>query len=148
MSAKQIDTEHYRKLERMYQSAPINAFFRPRLTVSQGEAEVVMEVREDFFHAAGAAHGALYFKGLDDAAYFATNSLVTDVFVLTVNFTTYLERPVSQGQVRCLGQVVMSGKNLFIAESRILDYKDREIARGSGSFMRSQMRLTPEIGYV
>lgn len=140
--------EHYRRLERMYQSAPINQFFRPQLTIGQGQAEVVMEVRPAFFHAAHAAHGALYFKGLDDAAFFATNSLVPDFFVLTISFTTYLERPVSQGTIRCLGQVVMAAKNLFIAESRILDQEGREIARGSGNFVRSNMALTPDIGYA
>ncbi|MBI4797360.1 MAG: PaaI family thioesterase [Desulfarculus sp.] len=140
--------EHYRKLERMYQSAPINQFFRPRLTITEGQAEVVMEVRPDFFHAAHAAHGALYFKGLDDAAFFATNSLVPDFFVLTISFTTYLERPVSQGTIRCQGRVVMAAKKLFIAESRILDHEGREIARGSGNFVKSGRRLTPEIGYA
>jgi uncharacterized protein (TIGR00369 family) len=142
------DPEHFRKLERMYQTAPINQFFAPRLTVGQGQAEVVMEVLPKFFHAAHAAHGALYFKGLDDAAFFAANSLVPEFFVLTISFTTYLERPVSQGEIRCLGQVVMAAKNLFIAESRILDAKGREIARGSGHFIKSGMPLTPDIGYA
>ena len=142
------DAEHYRKLERMYQAAPINQFFEPRLTVSQGQAEVLIEVRPKFFHAAGAAHGAMYFKGLDDSAYFAVNSLVPDVFVLTINFTTYIERPVSQGEIRCLGQVVMASRNLFIAESRILDAKGREIARGSGHFVKGNTALSPEIGYA
>jgi uncharacterized protein (TIGR00369 family) len=140
--------EHYRKLERMYQAAPINQFFAPRLTVGQGQAEVLIEVLPKFFHAAGAAHGAVYFKGLDDAAYFAVNSLVPDVFVLTINFTTYLERPVSEGDMRCLGQVVMAAKNLFIAESRILDHRGREIARGSGHFVKGNIALSPDIGYV
>lgn len=140
--------EHYRKLERMYQSAPINQFFRPGLTITEGQAEVVMEARPDFFHAAHAVHGAVYFKGLDDAAFFATNSLVPDFFVLTVSFTTYLERPVTEGPIRCLGQVVMAAKKLFIAESRILDHQGREIARGSGNFVISARRLTPDIGYA
>ena len=47
--------EHYRKLERMYAGAPINEYYRPTLTVSEGAAEVVIAVRPDFFHAARAA---------------------------------------------------------------------------------------------
>ena len=35
------------------------------------------------FHTAGAAHGTLFFKMLDDAAFYAANSLVTDRFLLT-----------------------------------------------------------------
>ena len=48
--------EHFRKLERMYAAAPINAWFAPKLTVGQGEAEVRILLRPDFHHAAGAAH--------------------------------------------------------------------------------------------
>src|SRR5437660_10506789 len=78
--------EHFRKLERMYAAAPINQYFRPALTVSEGRAEVTMAVQSDFFHAARAVHGSVYFKAMDDAAFFAVNSLVSDVFVLTVTF--------------------------------------------------------------
>jgi acyl-coenzyme A thioesterase PaaI-like protein len=34
-------------------------------------------------HSIHAVHGSVYFKALDDAAFFAVNSLVEDVFVLT-----------------------------------------------------------------
>ncbi len=74
--------EHYRKLERMYAAAPVNAYFRPELKVSEGKAEVVIPVRPEFFHAAHAVHGAVYFKALDDASFFAVSSVVTDVFVV------------------------------------------------------------------
>ena len=40
-----VADDHYRKLERMYASAPINRFFRPELHVREGEAELVMPVR-------------------------------------------------------------------------------------------------------
>lgn len=52
--------DHYRKLERMYASAPINRFFRPELRVSEGQTELVMPVRAEFFHAANAIHGSVY----------------------------------------------------------------------------------------
>ena len=78
----------------------------PTMCVDEGYAEVVIPVRQDFFHAAGAAHGAVYFKALDDAAFFAVNSLVNDVFVLTVSFNIYLTRPISQGEMKAVGQVI------------------------------------------
>jgi acyl-coenzyme A thioesterase PaaI-like protein len=71
----QAAADHYRHLERLYASAPINEYFRPQLRVSEGQAEVIMPVRRDFFHAAQAIHGAVYFKALDDAAFFAVASL-------------------------------------------------------------------------
>src|SRR6185436_14124985 len=80
-SAAAVDEEHFRKLERMYDAAPINQYFRPVLTVGDALAEVAIVVRPDFFHAANAVHGSIYFKAMDDAAFFAVNSIVHDVFV-------------------------------------------------------------------
>src|SRR5215831_3380101 len=89
--------DHLRKLEHMYLKAPINAFYSPRISVSQGEAEITIPVKPDFFHAADAVHGSVYFKLLDDAAFFAVNSLIEDYFALTASFTTYLLHPISEG---------------------------------------------------
>ena len=142
------DDEHYRKLERMYASAPINDFFRPVMQVSKGRAVITMKVRRDFYHAANAVHGALYFKALDDAAFFAVNSLVPDRFVLTVSLNAYLTRPISEGEVRAVGQVVHRSRRLFVAESQLFDSAGKEIARGSGTFVPSDIPLSPQIGYV
>jgi uncharacterized protein (TIGR00369 family) len=139
--------EHFRKLERMYASAPINAFFRPVLTVGEGTAELVMPVREEFFHAAHAMHGAVYFKALDDAAFFAANSLVTDAFVLTVSYTVHLTRPVTGGSVRASARVVHHSRSLLLADAELFDQEGRQVARGTGSFMPSRTPLSEEIGY-
>lgn len=140
-------SSHYRKLENMYLSAPFNDFFSPEIVVKKGEAEILYEVKPAYFHAASAVHGAVYFKAMDDAAFFAVNSVVEDVFVLTVSFTTYLTRPISTGYMRATGKLVHQSRRLFLAEAVIEDDKGRQIARGNGSFMRSQMPLSPEIGY-
>ena len=142
-----VNKEHCRKLERMYASAPCNEYYAPILTVSNGRAELVIAIREDFFHSAGSTHGSVYFKALDDAAFFAVNSLVEDVLVLTVNFNVYLTRPVSQGKIKATGKVVHASGNVFIAESLLFDIEGREIARGSGSFVRSKIKLSSDIGY-
>jgi uncharacterized protein (TIGR00369 family) len=139
--------EHYRKLERMYASGPVNEYFAPTMRVSQGRAEVIIPVRPEFFHAAAAVHGSVYFKALDDAAFFAANSLVKDVFVLTVSFNVYLIRPISDGEMKATGRVVHRSRRLFLAEAELVDSKGREIGRGSGTFMRSTTPLSPEIGY-
>jgi uncharacterized protein (TIGR00369 family) len=131
----------------MYHGAPINRFYEPVIRISEGRAEITMPMKPDFFHAANAVHGSVYFKALDDSAFFAANSLVTDVFVLTVTYTLYLTRPISEGEMRANGRVVHRSKNLIIADAELLDSSDRQIARGSGTFMRSQIALTPAIGY-
>jgi uncharacterized protein (TIGR00369 family) len=139
--------EHYRKLERMYLNAPVNEYYVPEIHISEGQAQVSIPVRRDFFHAAEAVHGAVYFKLLDDSSFFAANSLVEDVFVLTVSYNVYFTRPVSDGVMKANAKVVQASRRLIIAESVVVDSDEREIARGSGTFMRSMIKLTEEIGY-
>ena len=133
--------EHYRKLERLYVSAPINAYYSPTLKVAQGKAEVAFDIKRKMHHAADAVHGSIYFKALDDAAFFAANSLVEEVFVLTASFTVYMLRPVSEGSLKARGWVTHQTGRLFFAEAQLDDGNGQAIARGSGTFMRSRIRL-------
>ena len=119
----------------------------PRWRLSLARAVIEIDVKPDFFHAAMAVHGSVYFKMLDDAAYFAANSLEKDVFVLTTAFNTYLTRPVSSGIIRAEGRVVNKNSSQFIAESVAYNAKGKEIARGSGIFVRSKNRLSEVKGY-
>jgi uncharacterized protein (TIGR00369 family) len=144
---KMTNSEHYLKLENMMHSGPIVQLTGAEITVKKGEAHITLPVRKDFFHAAGAMHGALYFLALDTAAFFAVNSLVEDVFVLTTSFTTYMTRPVSEGVVKAIGKAVYQNRSQFIGESVLYDSNDNEIARGNGIFARSKIPLSDKIGY-
>ena len=105
-------------------------------------------MRDDFHHAASAVHGAVYFKVLDDAAYFAVNSVVDDVIVLTVAFTVHFTRPVSEGTLTATGRVVHRSRRVLIADVEAVDSAGRVVARGTGTFMRSETPLGPELGYA
>jgi uncharacterized protein (TIGR00369 family) len=142
-----MENEHYRKLENMMHSAPIVKLVGACVEISHGQAEITLPAKRELFHAAGALHGAMYFLALDNAAFFAVNSLVEDVFVLTVSFNIYLLRPVDQGVIKAIGVVVNSTKTQYLAESILYDAENREIARGSGVFVKGRAKLTPEIGY-
>lgn len=140
---------HFRKLERMYLSAPVNnqLYKGITITISDQKAELTLQIEERFFHAANAIHGSVYFKMLDDAAFFAVNSIVNDVFVYTVSFNVQLLRPVSSGLIKSSGELKFKSSNLFIADSILLDENKKLIGRGSGNFMKSKIELTKEIGY-
>jgi uncharacterized protein (TIGR00369 family) len=139
---------HFLALQNMYLAAPINEFYRPGIEVSDAEATIEIDVSDKLFHAAGAVHGSVYFKMLDDAAFFAANSQERDVFVLTTSFTTYLTRPVSSGRLRSVGRVVNQNKTQFIAEAVLSDSQGREVGRGSGVFVRSKLPLSEAMGYA
>lgn len=140
--------EHHRKLERLYLSAPTNIYYRPQISVCEGRARISLKVREDFFHAASAVHGSVCFKLLDDAAFFAVNSTVEDVFVLTTSFYVTFLRPVSSGRLVARGKLVHASRRLFLGESEAWNDEGKLIARGSGTFMRSHIRLGPKLGYA
>jgi uncharacterized protein (TIGR00369 family) len=143
-----MERTHFETLVAMYDSAPINKWFRPQLRIpEEGRAEIEMAVREDFYHAAHAIHGAVYFKALDDATFFAAQSVVRDVFVVTSSFQLYFLRPVSEGHLLARGQVVSRSKRLYIAEGVLFDSRGKEVARGSGTFMPSSIELGPQLGY-
>jgi len=139
--------EHYKKLENMMHTSPFAQMVGVKVSIKKGEAEITLSVRKDLHHAAGAMHGALYFLSLDNSAFFAVNSLVEDVFVLTTSFTTYITRPVSEGTVKAIGRVVNQNRSQFIAESIMYDSNEKEIARATGIFVRSKIPLSEEIGY-
>ena len=140
---------HFRKLERMYLSAPINSGFYHGITlvISAEKAELSLNIEPKFFHAANAIHGSVYFKMLDDAAFFAVNSIVRDIFVYTVSFNIQLLRPVTKGIIKATGELKFKSENLFIADSTLLDENNKLVGRGTGNFMKSKISLTPDIGY-
>ena len=136
------DTEHYRKLERLYASAPITRWFGTRITVADGQAEVRLATRPEFHHAAHAVHGSVYFRMMDEAAFFAVNSRV-----LTVSFTVHLTRPVTDGELHSIGRLRHESGRLFLAEADLLDEAGRLLGHGSGVFTRSAIALDPSVGY-
>ena len=139
---------HYRALEALYASAPVNRLFDSRLEiVGEGHARIRFSVDERFHHAAGAAHGTIYFKMLDDAAFYAANAMVTDRFLLTTAFNLHFTRPIRAGEVIAEGRWISGRRRVFIAESHLVDSDGEEIGRGTGTFMRSHIALSGLAGY-
>ena len=140
--------QHYRALERLYASAPVNAKFASELHITgEGRSRLTFTVSPDDYHAAGAAHGTIYFKMLDDAAFYACNSLVTDRFLLTTSFNLFFSKPLRAGQVTAEGRWVSGRRRVFVAEARLVDEDGDEIGRGTGTFMKSRIPLSSLPGY-
>src|SRR5215207_9391307 len=139
---------HLRALESLYRSAPIDALFQSRISLPEaGRSEIRFTVDPHSFHAAGAAHGTLYFKMLDDAAFYAANGLVSDRFLLTTAFNLHFTKPMRTGEARAEGRWISGKRRVFVAEARIVDAEGEECARGTGTFMRSHIPLSSLDGY-
>lgn len=139
---------HYRALERLYAAAPINRKFNSRLhIVDAGLTRIDFTLDESYFHAAGAVHGTSYFKMLDDAAFYAANSLVSDHFLLTTAFNLLFTGPLKAGPVTAEGRWISGKRRVFVAEACLIDQHGEEVARGTGTFMRSRISLASLPGY-
>ena len=139
--------DHYRKLERLYRGAPCNEYYSPEIRISEGTAEVSIRILRKMHHGFGGVHGSVFFKLLDDAAFFAVSSLVRDVHVLTAAFEVRLIKSVSEGVLCAQGKITKSSRRLFIAQSVLMNDANELVARGSGSFVKSRIALNEEAGY-
>ncbi len=145
-----MNQTHYDKLERMYLQAKVNTkiFDTTTVKISEEMAQIELEISDKYFHALEAIHGSVYFKLLDDAAFFAVNSIVEDVSVLTTSFNINLIRPVNKGMITAIGKVRFKSRNLFVAESTLYNEDGKEVAFGTGNFAKSKIELSEKIGYI
>ena len=139
---------HLRALESLYRSAPVNRLFSSEIEIPEaGLARIRFEVEPSSYHAAAAAHGTLYFKMMDDAAFYACNALVSDRFLLTTAFNLVFTRPLKAGPVIAEGRWISGRRRVFVGEARLLMPDGGEAARGTGTFMRSHIPLSSLPGY-
>ena len=90
--------QHFQRLAEIYLAAPCNRIYEPEISVELGRATIRFQAKADFLQGLGTVHGSVYFKALDDAAYFAANSQVKDNFLVTVSYNIYFTRPISAGE--------------------------------------------------
>lgn len=143
------EAAHFRALESLYDQAPINRLFVSKLHIpAAGQARIEFDVGEAHHHAAGAVHGTTYFKMLDDAAFYAANSIVTDNFLLTTAFNLHFTAPLKRGPVVAEGRWISGRRRVFVAEARLVDSDGEEVGRGTGTFMKSKIPLSSLAGYT
>ena len=139
---------HFRALESLYRQAAINRLFKSDIEIVEpGFVRISFDVEPRSHHAAGAAHGTLYFKMMDDAAFYACNSMVSDRFLLTTAFNLVFTRPMKTGPVIAEGRWVSGKRRVFVGEARLILPDGEEAARGTGTFMRSSIPLAGLPGY-
>lgn len=144
-----MNNKHQRSLERMYLAAPLNQVHYPTTEIEVGEAtaQIALTVDTTYHHAAGGMHGSVYFKLLDDAAYFAVASLVEDVFVLTKHFEVDLKHPFATGRIVATGTIIRSTEEGFEAESSLRNELGKVLALGHGIFVKGPTPLAETEGY-
>ena len=140
-------TEHFLKLIRLYESAPSHQWCNAKIKVEYQTSELQLNVDSHHFHGANAVHGSILFKLLDDASYFAAQSVERDHFLVTTSFEVKFCRPVSTGKVHAKGELVLATSNHLFAEAKVFNERNKLLAFGSGQFNRSKMNLNELHGY-
>lgn len=139
---------HFNRLLKIYQLAPIHDFYEGiDMEVEQKKATISLPIDQRYFHAAMSAHGSVYFKLLDDSAYFACQSVVEDFFIVTTSFSVKLLRPITKGKITAVGELDFESRQMFTASSKLFDEKGRLCGTGQGQFLKSSLALSEVDGY-
>ncbi|OEK02262.1 hypothetical protein BFP97_12365 [Roseivirga sp. 4D4] len=143
-----MNKAHYDSLERMFYAAPIQDMLSgAAMKVEERKAAYSLSISKDYFHAAKALHGAVYFKLLDDAAYFAAASIEPTYFLLTKTYTIHFKRPVEIDELTATGEVISEGNGVIVSRSVITNSAGKVVAEGEGQFVRSKKLLIDQVGY-
>jgi len=144
-----MNENHFRRLELMYDAANINAqfFSEYEMRIEKEKCTLTLDISDKYHHAMGSMHGALYFKLLDDASYFAANSVLEEFALVTSSFNLHFLRPFTTGKITAIGQLRYKSKNLFIADATLRNADGKEIGFGTGHFARSRVKLEEVDGY-
>lgn len=139
--------EHFSKLERMYLSAPCNDLYEPGIRVSEGAAEILVQVKKEFLDPDGTAQTTLCMKVLADAAAYAASSTVEPYLMKAVAVNVYFTEAAPSGRLIARGRLVGSSGDHLMAESLLTDSDGVEIARSSGTFVACETELSSDMGY-
>ena len=133
--------EHHLRLERMYHTAPFNLTLNSSITIHDGKSTVKARVEDYMRHAGDLMHGAYYFMLLDNATFFAANSLVRDVLLLTQGFEIKFLHPVVKGELVCEGSFKEKRMGTYIATGELFNENGDLVGLGTGRFRRSKIML-------
>ena len=138
-----MEDNHFKKLENIYLNANLNQsiYRNTEIKISKNYSEIKMPIKEIYFHAMKAIHGSVYFKMLDDAAFFAAQSVVEDYMLLTANFNITFKLPVSNGYIKSIGRLSSISDKKFAAEAKMFNTKNEMVAFGNGIFKKSKIPL-------
>lgn len=139
---------HFERLTRLYQKAPIHDFYKNiSIEIIDKSCSISLPIDSRYFHGGMAVHGSVYFKLLDDAAYFACQSQVHDFFILTTNFTISLTRPVVDGILTAKGTFTSSDGVVFKGIAILTDSNGKLCGKGEGEFRKSKTALSEIADY-
>jgi len=96
---------------------------------------LALPFRPEFIQGAGAVAGGIMAALADEAmAHVVLANLAEGQKTATIEMTVRYYRPVLEGGITAVAEVVNKGRRIISAEAVITDSKDRKVAKAGGSF--------------
>lgn len=112
------------------------------MTISNGTADLTMSLGTEYEQALGSVHGMIFFKVVDETAFYAAQSLVPDVWLTTASVHMNITGPLSSGStVAAHAQVLHQTRSSFIVESRVTNAAGDLVAQATVTMVRTKQPL-------
>lgn len=133
------------KLERDYLAAPDNRGHDPGIRLSEGEADIVLPIKEEYLHQEDGVLDSVCFKAMNDSAVLAVCTLVDSASVFTIDFRMSLTHAPATCDLVARGRFVGMSGNHYLAEAMLTDSFGAEIGRGEGVFVDTPAYQVPNV---
>ena len=104
-------------------------------------------MQDEFLDAAGFVHGSVIHRAMNDAALFAANSIVPKELMLNTGFNAQFTGAVAKGELIARGRVIGISEHHWLTEAVVLDSEGKELGRGTGTFVKTEIPLSSDMGY-
>jgi len=138
---RQIE-QRLKDLEQAYLSNPAYQLRDPGIRISDGEADIVLPLRDEDMRPSGTVLDAVCFRLMNDAAVNAVCSLVESGTVLTAEFSVTLAHAVASGDLVARGRYVGRAGSNFLADAILTDTEGIELGRAEGVFFEATTSIS------
>ena len=97
--------------------------------------------------AAGFVHGSVFHRAMNDAALLAANSIVPRDLVMSTGFNIQFSITLAEGELIARGRVIGSSEDHCLAEAVVVNSTGEELGRGTGTFVKTKIPLSSDMGY-
>ena len=127
----------YKKLSEIFYKQDFLSLIDCKLEEADiGRVVISLENKKKFSQGLGFMHGGMVASLLDTASGFAAFSVLEEgKHVVTSELKINYLRPVVCKKVRCVGEVLKSGKSLIVVEANVLDEENKILAKMLGTMM-------------
>lgn len=137
---KQLE-QRITELEQAFLANPDYELKDPGIRIAEGEADIVLPLRDEDTDAAGVLRDSTCFTLMNDAAVNAVSALVESGTARTAEFSVTLTHGVASGELIARGRYVGRAGSNFLADAILTDTEGTELGRGEGVFFEA----TPDI---